>query len=109
MLYRFLFFFYIYSNLSKQAHIYVCDECERKEGKNISSPIGKEKRVSGHQEDSYRHIMTEAIFARKQKKEFPAPDALVPFAPPFAIFMELPEELFMRDGPGYASYRYGEY
>jgi hypothetical protein len=80
-------------------HVLVRDPNQREQREKISSPVRQKQFVTRNQQSSCRNVVAEAIFARKEIKEFPPGEALRLFAFLLAILPGFAKYFFMRDRP----------
>ena len=96
------------TNSAEQAHVYIGDPDQRKTGNHVAAPIVKQELIASDGQERRGDVMAQAVFTRKDEKEFslvhpPAGMALVGAALP-----EFTKRLFLRDRPRNRSDRNGE-
>jgi hypothetical protein len=87
------------------AHVLIGDPNQRQPRDQITSPIAEQQFVSREKNEDDRDVMTEAIFARKQIKEFSCVPSAAILTAALTVFARLAKDLFVRDGPRHASDR----
>jgi hypothetical protein len=106
-LFHFLFdvldFNAVFSDIEAQVgvntHVLIGDPDEREKRNQVAAPVVEQQLVMREHEEKRRHVMAEAEFAGKQKKELAARGVGMALTLANAIFARLAEDLFMRDGP----------
>lgn len=87
------------------AHVLVGNPDQREKGDQVAAPIVEQELVTRKEEEKRCHVMAEAEFAGKQKKELTAGGVGMALALADAIFAGLAKDFFMRHGPGDAGNR----
>ena len=89
----------IESEVRKNTHVEIRhpDNCEQRN--KVSAPIGIQQFEPGDHQNDHSDIVTEAIFARKEIKEFSLPEPWGRLVPVVTIFSWLPKHVFMGQSP----------
>src|SRR5947207_10365190 len=91
-----------------EAHVLVRHPYEREAADQVAAPVFVEQFVARDEEEEYRYVVAEAVFAGEQVEEFSLVPARARLALPDAELARLAKDLLVRHSPRETRYGDGE-